>query len=71
LPLLVVSSAEYAVVSGRMARPALLAQAVAPVACGWVISTLGAEAMIHLLTGLALVAFGLSLWLGRLVAKRA
>lgn len=71
LPLLVVSSAEYAVVSGRMARPALLAQAVAPVACGWVISTLGAEAMIHLLTALALAAFGLSLWLGRLVAGRA
>jgi len=67
LPLMVVSPADYAVVSGRMAGPALLAQAVAPVACGYVISTLGSEAMMHVLTGMALAAFALCLWLGRLV----
>jgi predicted MFS family arabinose efflux permease len=67
LPLMVVSAADYAVVSGRMAGPALLAQAAAPIACGYVISTLGTEVMMHVLTGLALVAFALCLWLAHLV----
>jgi len=49
------------------AGPALLAQAAAPIACGYVISTLGTEVMMHVLTGLALVAFALCLWLARLV----
>ncbi|WP_229636165.1 MFS transporter [Pseudomonas syringae] len=70
LPLMVVHQADYAVISGRMARPALLAQAVAPIACGYLISTLGSEAMIHALTAMALIAFALSLWLARLVARR-
>jgi len=70
LPLVVVRPADYAVVSGRMARPALLAQAVAPIACGYLISTLGSEAMIHMLTALALLAFGLCLWLARLIDQR-
>jgi len=69
LPLVVVSAADYAVVSGRMARPALLAQAIAPLACGYVISSFGAEAMIHVLTALALVAFILCLLLSRWVAR--
>jgi len=70
LPLAVVDQADYAVVSGRMARPALLAQAAAPVACGYLISEWGSEAMIHALTAMALIAFALSLWLARLVARR-
>ncbi len=70
LPLVVVHQSDYAVVSGKMARPALLAQAVAPIACGYVISQLGSEAMIHVLTAMALIAFGLCLWLARLVARR-
>lgn len=70
LPLMVVHQADYAVISGRMARPALLAQAAAPVACGYLISALGSEAMIHALTAMALIAFALSLWLARLVARR-
>lgn len=70
LPLMVVHQADYAVISGRMARPALLAQAAAPIACGYLISTLGSEAMIHALTAMALIAFALSLWLARLVARR-
>ncbi|WP_245217859.1 MFS transporter [Pseudomonas eucalypticola] len=70
LPLVVVRPADYAVVSGRMARPALLAQAVAPIACGYLISTLGSEAMIHMLAAMALLAFGLCLWLARLIAQR-
>jgi hypothetical protein len=69
LPLVVVHQADYAVVSGRMARPALLAQAAAPVACGYLISTMGSEAMIHMLTALALIAFALCLWLARLISR--
>lgn len=71
LPLAVVDQADYAVVSGRMARPALLTQAAAPVACGYLISEWGSETMIHALTAMALIAFALSLWLARLVARRA
>lgn len=70
LPLMVVHQADYAVISGRIARPALLAQAAAPIACGYLISTLGSEAMIHALTAMALIAFALSLWLARLVGRR-
>ncbi len=70
LPLAVVDQADYAMISGRMARPALLAQAAAPVACGYLISEWGSEAMIHALTAMALMAFALSLWLARLVARR-
>lgn len=69
LPMLVVHSSDYAVVSGRMARPALLAQAAAPLACGYVITTWGSDAVIHLLTAMALIAFGLCLWLAWLVAQ--
>ena len=70
LPLVVVDTADYAVVSGRMARPALLAQAAAPIACGYIISALGSEAMIHVLAGLSLLAFALCLWLVRLITRR-
>ncbi|MBD8790465.1 MFS transporter [Pseudomonas syringae] len=69
LPMVVVHPADYAVVSGRMARPALLAQAAAPLACGYVIATWGSEAVIHLLTALALIAFGLCLWLVHLIKR--
>ncbi|MFF7710005.1 MFS transporter [Pseudomonas sp. NPDC007930] len=67
LPLLVVSPAAYAEVSGRMSRPALIAQALAPVACGYLIAHLGSEAMIDLMAAMALLAFALCLWLARLV----
>lgn len=70
LPLLVVQPEDYAVVAGRMARPALIAQALAPVACGYLLAHWGAEAMIDLMVMLALIAFGLSLWLARLISTR-
>lgn len=71
LPLMVVNAADYAVVSGRMARPALLAQAIAPIACGYLLSTLGSEAMVHVLTAMAALAFALSLLLARWVSQSA
>ncbi|MCQ9422915.1 MFS transporter [Pseudomonas sp. LJDD11] len=69
LPMVVVNPAHYAVVSGRMARPALLAQAAAPLACGYVISSFGSNAMLHLLNALALLAFALCLWLAYLIRQ--
>lgn len=69
LPLMVVQPVDYAVVAGRMARPALIAQALAPVACGYLLAHWGAEAMIDLMVLMALIAFGLSLWLARLISQ--
>lgn len=69
LPMVVVAPADYALVSGRMARPALLAQAVAPLACGYVLGHYGSTAMLHLLAALALLAFGLCLWLAVLIRQ--
>lgn len=69
LPLVVVKPADYAVVSGRMAQPALIAQALAPLACGYLIAHLGSEAMIHLMTAMAAVAFALCLWLVQLIRR--
>lgn len=63
LPLLVVNPADYAQVAGRMARPALFAQAMAPLTCGYLIAHLGSEAMIHVMVALALSAFALCVWL--------
>jgi hypothetical protein len=71
LPLLVVKPADYAMVAGRMARPALIAQALAPVACGYVLGHWGADVMVHLMVALGLAAFALSLWLARLIARPA
>lgn len=70
LPLMVVSQANYAVVSGRMAGPALLAQAAAPILCGYVISEMGSDVMTHILTAMALIAFALCVILARLIARR-
>jgi len=47
LPMVVVRPGHYVTVSGRLNRPALLAQALAPVACGYVSSNPGSDAMIH------------------------
>ncbi|MBD1551455.1 MFS transporter [Pseudomonas typographi] len=71
LPLVVVNPADYAEVSGRMARPALIAQALAPLACGYLIAHLGSEAMIDLMATLAILAFSLCLWLAWVVARAA
>ncbi|MEG5262899.1 MFS transporter [Pseudomonas sp. JDS28PS106] len=70
LPLTVVRASEYAVLSGRMSRPALLAQAIAPVGSGYVIAHWGGEAIVYVMLGMALVAFGLSGCLVRMIARR-
>ncbi|PYB78559.1 MFS transporter [Pseudomonas sp. LB-090624] len=69
LPMVVVRPEHYVTVSGRLNRPALLAQALAPIACGYVISNLGSDAMIHLLSALALLAFGLTVALSHRIEQ--
>lgn len=55
LPLVLVKPEEYALVVGRMARPALIGQAVTPLLCGYVWQTMGPQATLWLLCALALV----------------
>ncbi|MDZ7278504.1 MFS transporter [Pantoea eucrina] len=55
LPLVMVKPEAYAVVVGRMARPALLGQALTPLVGGYVFQHLGAQATLWLLCGLALI----------------
>ena len=55
LPLAMVKQEAYAVVVGRMARPALIGQALTPLAGGYVYETLGAAATLWLLCALALI----------------
>jgi len=55
LPLVMVKPEAYAVVVGRMARPALIGQALTPLAGGYVFETLGAAATLWLLCALALL----------------
>lgn len=55
LPLVMVKPEAYAVVVGRMARPALLGQALTPLVGGYVFQQLGAQATLWLLCGLALI----------------
>lgn len=55
LPLALVKPEEYAIVAGRMARPALIGQALTPLLGGWVFQAFGAQATLLLLCVLALI----------------
>ncbi|QKJ87191.1 MFS transporter [Paramixta manurensis] len=55
LPLAMVKSEEYAIVVGRMARPALIGQAATPLIGGYVYQTMGSQATLWLLCALALI----------------
>lgn len=63
LPLAMVKPEAYAVVVGRMARPALIGQALTPLAGGYLFETLGASATLWLLCALALLNVALVLLL--------
>ncbi|MFS2225805.1 MFS transporter [Pantoea sp. B65] len=65
LPLAMVRPEEYALVVGRMARPALIGQAITPLAGGYVFQQMGAAATLWLLCALALVNVLLVLLLKR------
>lgn len=54
LPLVMVKPEAYAIVVGRMARPALIGQALTPLVGGYVFQHLGANATLWLLCLLAL-----------------
>jgi len=54
LPLVMVKPEEYAVVTGRMARPALIGQALTPLAGGFLFEHAGAAVTIWVMCGLAL-----------------
>ena len=53
LPLAVVRPEQYAVITGRMARPALIGQALTPLAGGWLAAHAGADVTLWVLCGLA------------------
>ena len=55
LPLVMVKPEAYAIVVGRMARPALIGQALTPLVGGYVFQQLGANATLWLLCLLALI----------------
>jgi hypothetical protein len=55
LPLAMVKPEAYAIVVGRMARPALIGQALTPLVGGYVFETLGAPATLGLLCVLAII----------------
>lgn len=63
LPLALVKPEDYAVVVGRMARPALIGQALTPLMGGWVFQHFGAQATLLLLCALALINVLLTLLL--------
>ncbi|MEZ3500297.1 MFS transporter [Pantoea sp. KPR_PJ] len=66
LPLAMVKPEAYAVVVGRMARPALTGQALTPLVGGYVFETFGASATLWLLCALALI----NVWLVMLLKMR-
>lgn len=55
LPLALVKPEEYAIIAGRMARPALIGQALTPLVGGWIFQHFGAQATLLLLCVLALL----------------
>ncbi|NIF23586.1 MFS transporter [Candidatus Pantoea multigeneris] len=59
LPLALVKPEAYAVVVGRMARPALIGQAVTPLCFGWIYAVFGASATLWALCALAVINVGL------------
>jgi MFS family permease len=68
LPLALFGPERFAVLMGRLARPALIAQAIAPMAGAFSISTFGPGATLYLLAafGLANVALTAAMWRLRL-----
>lgn len=66
VPLALLGPERYPVLSGRLARPALLSQALAPSAAAYLLSAGGADAVFAALVGLALVAAVLLAFLWRL-----
>lgn len=63
LPLSMVKPEEYAIVVGRMARPALIGQALTPVIGGYIFEKAGAGATLWLICLLALLNVALVIWL--------
>ncbi len=55
LPLVMVKPEAYAVLAGRMARPALIGQALTPLVFGYVFATYGANVTLWLLCVLAVL----------------
>lgn len=70
LPLALVKPEEYAEVAGRMARPALIGQALTPLAGGWVFQHFGAQVTLLLLCALALINVLLTLLLKMRMSQR-
>lgn len=69
LPLAVVKPSDYAILSGKMSRPTLIAQAVAPVASGYIVAHWGGEIMIDMMLALALLGLGLTAFLTRAITR--
>ena len=55
VPLILFGSDRYARVMGRLARPTLLAQALAPMLAAWFMTVGSADFLLPLIAGLALV----------------
>jgi hypothetical protein len=60
LPLELFGAASYPVVLGRLARPALIAQAVTPIIGAYIVHHYGAMSILTILSALALVNIGLT-----------
>ncbi len=67
LPLTLMSPTQYVVLMGRMARPALIGQALTPLIGGYLLQTWGAGSVLGGLCALALINVLLVIWLIRLV----
>ncbi|MDU3078652.1 MAG: MFS transporter, partial [Mixta calida] len=63
LPLVLVNAEDYALITGRMARPALIGQALTPLMGGWVFHAFGAQITLLVLCALALINVVLTLLL--------
>jgi len=71
LPLMIWSPAQYPLVMGRMARPALLCQAATPLLGGYLMELVGARNTLYCLCGVAVVNAGLVVVLWRELKRRA
>ena len=67
LPLALYGRSDYAAVMGRLARPALLGQALTPLACGYLSQWFGPEKVLLGLLSVAALNVSLSLLVFRLV----
>jgi MFS family permease len=70
LPLALFGSAGYATLMGRLAMPSLLAQAAAPSIGAFLLSRMGASALLGVLAGVALLNVALTCFLAWLAAAR-